>query len=108
MKKKKEKKMATNSKSKWTRVGTLRKRVNDAGVEIPYIVVNKNIKLVDRESGEEINLGKYLQISLLNPLKGLDTMKASGAITVEKYEEQLKFIEDKNVKYELTIPPQKD
>lgn len=124
MKKKQEKtQMATNNsrpartgatqtkvagKGKWTRLGTLRKRTNAAGVEIPYIVINKNIKLVDRESGNEINLGKYLQVNLVNPEKGLDALKNGGFIDEAKYEEQLQFIADKNIKFELTVPPVDD
>lgn len=90
---------------KWTRLGTLRKRLTNAGVESPYIVLNKNYMIVERESGNEVDLGQYMQIKLINPVKGLESMKANGIISEEDFDKQMAFIEEKNVKFELTVPP---
>lgn len=116
MKKKRKKTMRRNnaarsvaskpaSSGKWTRLGTLRKRITNAGTESAYIVLNKNFKIVNRETEEEVDLGQYMQIKLVDPTKGLESMFNNGIITEEDYNKQLDFIEEKGVKYELSVPP---
>lgn len=99
---------SNNTGGKWTRLGTLRKRLTNAGVESPYIVLNKNYMIVERETGTEVDLGQYMQIKLINPVKGLESMKANGIISEEDFDKQMAFIEEKNVKFELTVPPNND
>lgn len=87
----------------WAELGTLRERTNDKGDTSTYIVLNKNVQiLVD---GEEVDLGEYRTVKLIDPRKGLETARDNGKIDDETYEERLNALDERNVVFKLTVPP---
>lgn len=53
----------------------------------------------------EVDLGEYRTVNVQNPLESLDRLKASKHIDDAEYADKLTQIEQKNIKYNLVIPP---
>lgn len=82
----------------WAELGTLREKEDRT-----YIVLNKNVEvLVD---GERVDLGEYRTVKLIDPRKGLETMRDNGRIDDQTYEERISALDERNVVYKLTVPP---
>lgn len=88
--------------NKWFEIGTLRKK--DDGN--PYIVLNSKVQiLVD---GQEVDLGQYRKLTLTDPMKGYTTMLENGRMDKEEFEKQQAFVEEKAVRYRISVAPQND
>lgn len=104
---------------KFTDVGELRQRnvKNEAGEVIgkkSYLVVDSNIKILKGRFNsetktvgdyQEVDLGQYRTIELLDPKSGIDGLLAKDYITEEEHQKRMTRLEEKNVKYKLSIPP---
>jgi hypothetical protein len=85
----------------WVDLGSIRESEDG---EKQFVVLNKNVTvLVD---GEEVDLGQYRTVKLIDPRKGLETSLQNERINQEKYEQQMNYINEKRVIFKLTVPPQ--
>lgn len=95
------------TKSNWFNLGTLRSKEVETQdgdtVRKSWIVLDKNVTiLVD---GEEVNLGDYRTVKLIDPRPGLDSALENGSIDEGKHKELVNGYDERNVVYKLTVPP---
>lgn len=104
----------TENKSKWNDIGTLRFRKTEDGTKVPYLVLDKGVKLLvgtfDKTSGEhkdfqEVDLGQYRTVKCMSATAGLDALLAKGFIDEAEHAKRLEQIETKSIGYKLSIPP---
>lgn len=106
--------MARNKKKKsWPELGTLRKKEG----EKPYLVIHPSVKISigtynkdtkEYEDFEELDMGDYRTVKCVDPRPGLDGLLDGGHIDEDEHEERLEFLEEKNIRYKLTVPPLDD
>lgn len=89
--------------AKWTKLGTLRSRKTKSGGDQRYIVLDKNYEIVDKKTGEKVDLGQYNQIKMFKSEEGLKASFERGNIDEEKFNKDMNFIQEKGVLYDLTV-----
>ena len=105
----------TQSKKKpsWAEIGTMRQ----AEGKKPYLVINPGVKILvgrynkDSEeyaNFEEVDLGDFRTVQCVDPLPALDALLDGDYISEDEHESRLTFLEEKNVRYKLSIPPVED
>lgn len=95
----------SEKKTAWANLGTLRQRQTKAGEKQSYIILSKDFEIRNTKTGETVNLGEYRQVKLMSPEKGLNTRLSNGSISEEDFQKQIDFIKEKNIKFELVVPP---
>lgn len=102
-----------SNKKSWTDIGTVRQ----AEGKNPYLVISPGVKILvgkynkdteEYENFEEVDLGQYSTVKCVDPLPGLDALLEGQYIDEDEHETRLQRIEDKNIRYKLTIPPLED
>ncbi len=85
--------------SKWTKIGTL--RVSQTGKR--NLVLGKGVEIfVD---GEKIALDKFRMAKCLDATESVQSLLQRGAIDSDAAEQRLNYISDKNIKFDVVIPP---
>lgn len=80
--------------------------VINPGVKI--LVGKYDKELEDYDNFKEIELSEFRTVQCVDPQPGIDALLDGGHITEEEHETKLDFLEEKNVRYKLTIPPLED
>lgn len=90
---------------KWFTLGTLRGAYNDDD-RPPYIVLDKNVEIL--VNGEKVELSKYRVVRLYDSRKSAEMLFEKDKIDKEEYEKKLDIIENKNIDFNLVVPPSEE
>lgn len=81
---------------------------------VPYLVLNGNVKISvgkwnnDKkavENFEEVDLGQYRTVKCTDPYAGLDALLEGDHINEDEHADRVEFIKDKNIRFNLAVPP---
>ena len=85
--------------SKWTKIATVRKDKNGKN----NIVFGKDVEIL--VGGEKLQLDQYRMAKLFNSADSVLSLQTQGKIDNETAEKRLGYINDKNITFDVVIPP---
>lgn len=85
----------------WVTIGSVRKDIKGNN----NIVFSKGITIL--KDGVEVELGQYRLAKCFDATESVERLVAAGHIPQDKKDERLSYINDKNIMFDVTVPPVK-
>ena len=87
--------------SKWTNLGSFRTAKNGK----KKFVLSNQIDFIVLKDGSKVSLDKFRTAICKDAVEDAQDMLSRGILDNEQLEKKLSYINDKQIKYQVTLPP---